>query len=83
MQDWHLVMHALSTAAGTAGLLYTLAFFLVVNVCLLSLMTGTHRYSVTHRYFLLSLMTGSRPSPSRYSAPLRVTPRYSASLLEA
>lgn len=39
-EDWHVVLRAIWSAAGATGLTYILAFFLVVNVCLLSLTTA-------------------------------------------
>ena len=39
-EDWHLIMRAMHTTAGGSGLTYILAFYLVINVCLLSLMTA-------------------------------------------
>ena len=39
-EDWHVVLRAMWSTAGPVGLAYVLAFFLVVNVCLLSLTTA-------------------------------------------
>ena len=39
-EDWHVILRAMWSAAGATGLAYVLAFFLVVNVCLLSLTTA-------------------------------------------
>ena len=39
-EDWHVVLRAMWSTAGPLGLTFVLAFFLVVNVCLLSLTTA-------------------------------------------
>ena len=39
-EDWHVVLRAMWASSGGIGLAYVLAFFLVVNVCLLSLTTA-------------------------------------------
>ena len=39
-QDWHVIMRAMWYNSGTSGLIFVLTFFLVINVCLLSLTTA-------------------------------------------
>lgn len=39
-EDWHVIMRAIRKASGALGLVYVLTFYLVVNVCILSLMTA-------------------------------------------
>ena len=39
-EDWHVIMRAMWYTSGSLGLAFILAFFLVINVCLLSLTTA-------------------------------------------
>ena len=39
-EEWDSVLHGMHAAAGLAGVLYVLCFFLVVNICMLSLMVA-------------------------------------------
>ena len=39
-EDWHVIMRAMWYTSGTPGLTFILCFFLVINVCLLSLTTA-------------------------------------------
>ena len=62
-EDWHVLLRALRTDAGAAGLLYILTFYLVFNVCLLSLMTA------------LTINTFLSAKEVRGDMPSRATPR--------
>ncbi len=65
-EEWDSVLHGMHAAAGLAGVLYVLCFFLVVNICMLSLMVA-----LTINSFLAAKgdLLGSGQRASRWKGP--------------